>query len=135
MFHYTYVVGKCCTCCCEDTSKQDALKNKKKGKVDRERNVKKMRFLERYFHKRHSPFVEKFKFVILGIWLILFIGFGVLASFIEPTDEPAQFLPEDTNFGIFNDLSDGKFFADGEAFECMSPPPSHTLSAFLFAHV
>ncbi|KAJ3449434.1 sterol-sensing domain [Anaeramoeba flamelloides] len=53
------------------------------------------RFLEKYFYKYHSPYIQKYRYLIILIFLSLLVFFSIKASQLKPAEEPAQFLPDD----------------------------------------
>eukprot|EP01155_Anaeramoeba_flamelloides_P051656 Anaeramoba_flamelloidesc42478_g1_i3.p1 GENE.c42478_g1_i3~~c42478_g1_i3.p1 ORF type:complete len:893 (+),score=172.02 c42478_g1_i3:107-2785(+) len=76
----------------ELNGKTTGQKKKNKGQ---EINTDDFRFLERYFYNKHAPFIRKFKWYIILIFLAIAIGFAVQASRLKPSEEATKMLPEE----------------------------------------
>ena len=58
--------------------------------------MKQLRIMEKFFYFKYSKFIHYGKIPILLVFLGMFIGLLVVATRLEPAQEPARFLP-DTN--------------------------------------
>ncbi|KAJ3427655.1 sterol-sensing domain [Anaeramoeba flamelloides] len=79
-----------------DGSSKSSKRHKKKKTInDQNFDVEGLRNLEKYFYKYHAAWIKKFRWAILIIFAGIIIGFGIQASKLEPSEEPAEFLPDD----------------------------------------
>ena len=52
------------------------------------------RKIETFFREKYAPFVVKFRYIILGVAIVLFGVFVGLATRLKPSEDPARFLPD-----------------------------------------
>ncbi|KAJ6228852.1 protein dispatched-related [Anaeramoeba flamelloides] len=76
---------------------ESSNKKKQKNKNQKQFDVSKLHALERYFYKYHSPFVNKYKYVLLVLFIGLAGFFSYQSSQLVASEDPSQFLPEDND--------------------------------------
>jgi predicted RND superfamily exporter protein len=86
---------------CTNRKPHDLAENEKKEDVSvpqdlAEKNrVKKMRFIERFFYFKYYRFIRFWRWLIMLVLLGAFIGLLVMATRLQPAQEPAKFIPDD----------------------------------------
>eukprot|EP01130_Rhizamoeba_saxonica_P010978 TRINITY_DN4537_c0_g2_i1.p1 TRINITY_DN4537_c0_g2~~TRINITY_DN4537_c0_g2_i1.p1 ORF type:complete len:697 (-),score=106.86 TRINITY_DN4537_c0_g2_i1:28-2076(-) len=117
VIHYKYLEKYFLFCITDDSvsclpcvRSKEEMNEKKRSIEQGERNL---RLLERFFKFPYTKFVDKFKIVLLLVFLILFGVTSYGASLITPDDEPAVFLPDGHNFALFGRMSSETFYTGG----------------------
>lgn len=97
---------------------EDSLIGKWLHHEEKEENIEKdiyhgkinsFRILERFFYNWYIPFLSKTKYFTLAAFIVLIILSVTGASFLGPSDDPTQFLPDSHPLQVAVDLAQGEF--------------------------
>eukprot|EP01155_Anaeramoeba_flamelloides_P029881 Anaeramoba_flamelloidesa85769_1239.p1 GENE.a85769_1239~~a85769_1239.p1 ORF type:complete len:1139 (-),score=286.33 a85769_1239:191-3607(-) len=74
---------------------QTKANKSKKAKSNHGVDIDQLRPFERYFYAQHAPFIRKFRYAIITIFVVMAIVFSIQASKLESADEATNLFPDD----------------------------------------